>query len=144
SASLSSPHARLALLVGLIAFAVYLRTLAISIIWGDSPELTAAAYNLGIPHPTGYPLYMLISHAFLKLFPIGSVAYRMNLLSAICGAGAVALIFLLMRRFTHSRLAGLIATLMFAFSVTFWAQAVIAEVYAFHMLLSTALLLCVL
>src|SRR5205823_10700661 len=95
-------------------------------------------------HPTGYPLYMLLSHAFLKLFPFGSIAYRMNLLSAICGAGAVALIFLLMRRFTHSRLAGLIATLMFAFSVTFWAQAVIAEVYAFHMLLSTTLLLCVL
>src|SRR5262245_39340807 len=50
-------HVRLALLIGLIAFGVYLRTLAISIIWGDSPELTAAAYNLGIPHPTGYPLY---------------------------------------------------------------------------------------
>src|SRR6476661_6636805 len=86
---LRTSEGRLALLVGLIALAVYVRTLAISIIWGDSPELTAAAYNLGIPHPTGYPLYMLISHAFLRVFPFGSVAYRMNLLSALCGAGAV-------------------------------------------------------
>src|SRR5438552_2046632 len=64
---LSTSQGRCALLVGLVAFGVYLCTLAVSIVWGDSPELTAAAYNLGIPHPTGYPLYMLLSHAFLKL-----------------------------------------------------------------------------
>src|SRR5437016_2974346 len=72
---LTTSRTALALLVGLAAFLVYLRTLSISIAWGDSPELTSAAYNLGIPHPTGYPLYMLLSHTFLRLFPLGSVAY---------------------------------------------------------------------
>src|SRR5258708_3126220 len=75
-----SPGARQALiaaLVGLAVFCVYYRTLAVSIVWGDSPELTTAAFNAGVPHPTGYPLYMLLSHAFMSCFPYGSIAYRM-------------------------------------------------------------------
>src|SRR4051812_36731846 len=70
-----------ALLLGLAALLVYARTLYPEIAWGDSPELTAAAYQAGVPHPTGYPLYMLLGHLFVRLCPLGSVAYRMNLLS---------------------------------------------------------------
>jgi hypothetical protein len=133
-----------AALVGLIAFGVYLRTLAVSIVWGDSPELIAAAAQAGVPHPTGYPLYMMLGHAFIRLFPLGSVAYRMNLLSAIFAALAVALIYLIMLRLTRSRAASFAATLTFAFTQIFWAQAVIAEVYALHLLWSAAVLLGVL
>jgi hypothetical protein len=134
----------IAALVGLASFLVYWRTTAISIAWGDSPELTAAAYNAGVPHPTGYPLYMLLGHTFIRLFPLGSVAYKMNLLSAICAALAVALSYRLMVRITRSRVASLVTTLAFAFSMTFWSQAVIAEVYAFHMLGIMAVLTLVL
>src|SRR5205814_1873674 len=44
-------NALVAAAVGLAAFIVYFRTLAVSIMWGDSPELTAAAYHAGVPHP---------------------------------------------------------------------------------------------
>src|SRR5688572_1692281 len=84
-----------AALVALAALAVYLRTLAPSIVLGDSPELTAAAYLAGVPHPTGYPLYMILGHLFIRLCPLGSVAYRMNLLSALAAAAAVGLVYLL-------------------------------------------------
>lgn len=130
----------LSALLGLLALAVYVRTLCVSIGWGDSPELTTAAYFAGVPHPTGYPTYMLLGHLFLRLCPIGSVAYRMNLLSALSAAAAVALLFLLAFRLTRSRPAAAVAALLFAFSRTFWSQAVIAEVYAFHLLLTAATL----
>ncbi len=134
----------MAALLGLLSLAVYVRTLCVSIAWGDSPELTTAAYFAGVPHPTGYPTYMLLGHAFLRCFPFGSIAYRMNLLSALSAAAAVALLFLVAFRLTRSRPAALAAALLFAFSRTFWSQAVIAEVYAFHLLLTAATLLAVL
>ena len=133
-----------AALAGLAAFLVYLRTLAPSIVWGDSPELTAAAALAGVAHPTGYPLYMLLAHAFLRLYPFGSPAYRMNLLAALTAGLAVALIYPLMLRITRDRWASLAATLLFAFSGTFWSQAVIAEHYCFQVLGMAAVLGCAL
>lgn len=130
--------------VFLAALCVYVLTLSPSIGWGDSAELTTAAWQAGVPHPTGYPLYMLLGHAFLKLVPFGSVAYRMNLLSAICGALAAAGLYLAARRACRSSLAGGIAALAFAFSLTFWSQCVVAEVYAAHMLFNAAVLAAVL
>lgn len=131
-------------LVGVLTFLVYLRTLSVSIAWGDSPELTSAAFYAGVPHPTGYPLYMLLAHAFLRAFCWGTVAFRMNLLSAISAALAMALLYPVMLRLSRSRPASMATTLLFAFSQTYWSQAVIAEVYAFHMLGMTAVLGCVL
>ncbi len=138
--SLAGSNAAMAVAVGLIALAVYLRTLAVSIAWGDSPELTAAAWRAGVPHPTGYPLYMLLGYAFTHLCPWGSVAQRMNLLSALSAAGAVSLVYLLAWRLTHARWASALSALSLAFSQTFWSQAVIAEVYAFHLLLMAGVL----
>ena len=131
-------------LAGLAAFIVYFRTLAPSIVWGDSPELTTAAFCAGVPHPTGYPLYMLLAHAFLRCCPFGTVAYRMNLLAALSAALAVALIYLLMRRIVRDRASSLAAALIFAFSQTFWSQAIIAEHYTFEVLLIAAVLSCLL
>jgi hypothetical protein len=133
-----------AVLAGLIAFSVYFRTLAASISWGDSPELTSAAYFAGVPHPTGYPLYMTLAHVFMRVWPFGSIAHRMNLLAALSGAAAVALIYLLLLRSSHSRWASLVTALAFAFSTTFWSQAVIAEHYPFEILCIAGVLGCVL
>jgi hypothetical protein len=132
------------LLLGLAAFGVYWRTLAVSIVWGDSAELTAAAYCAGVPHPTGYPLYMLLGHALARLVPWGSPAYRMNLLSALAGALAVALLYPLLLRFTRSRAASAAMTLTFAFIPLYWSHAVITEVYTLHILGMVAVMNCVL
>src|SRR5437588_516850 len=48
----------------LVAFAVYLRTLAPSVPPGDSPDLITAAVVLGVPHPPGYPLFTILGHLF--------------------------------------------------------------------------------
>lgn len=68
----------------------WFETHSFAIITGDSGELIVAAYNLGLPHPPGYPLFTLIGYAFTHWLPEswGSVAYRCNLVSVVCTAGA--------------------------------------------------------
>ena len=70
---------------------LYLVTLAPTVTFEDSGELIAAAYNLGVPHEPGYPLWTMIAHLFTWL-PFGDVAYRVNLMSAVCTSVAAALI----------------------------------------------------
>lgn len=77
-----------AIAAGIIAFAVYIMTLAPTVWFIDSGELAAVATTLGIAHPTGYPLFTIIGHIF-TLLPIGSSEiYRLNLMSAFfCSLG---------------------------------------------------------
>ncbi|NQU43108.1 DUF2723 domain-containing protein, partial [bacterium] len=71
--------------VFLLPLALYLKTLCPTIYPGDGPELTAAAWVLGVPHPTGYPLFMVLGWAFQHA-GLGSAAFSLNLLCAIFGA----------------------------------------------------------
>ena len=114
--------------LGILAFLVYLRTLAPGVYGFDSGELATGAYTLGIVHPPGYPVYLLLGRLFAFL-PVGSVAYRLNLMSAVFGALTVALVFRLCRRFTGNRLAAWAAAGLLAFSNYFWRMALVAEVY---------------
>jgi len=76
------------IIAGIIAFTVYIMTLAPTVWFIDSGELAAVATTLGIAHPTGYPLFTIIGHIF-TLLPIGSSEiYRLNLMSAFfCSLG---------------------------------------------------------
>ena len=58
----------------------------------DGAELITASYRLGIPHPPGYPTYAMVGWLFSHL-PIGAIAWRYSLLSAVAVAGATWLIF---------------------------------------------------
>ncbi|MBL7994423.1 DUF2723 domain-containing protein [bacterium] len=69
----------------IISFVLYLVTLAPTVTFEDSGELTAAAYLLGVPHEPGYPLFTMLGHVFTYL-PFGTVAYRVNLMSAFFSA----------------------------------------------------------
>ena len=98
---------------------------------------------LGIPSYTGYPTYVMLAHLFTYL-PFGDPAYRVNLASAVLGALAVTVLYTLCRRLGAERLASAVGTLAFGLSVTFWSQAVIAEVYTLHVLLMALFLLVLL
>jgi hypothetical protein len=121
----------LAFLLLLCAGAVYVRTLRPSFGWLDSSELATAAYHLGIGHNPGYPTFILIAHLFTYL-PVGSVAYRLNLMTAFFGALSVGLLFLLLRRLRLGRLACFLASACFAFSYTLWDLTTECEVYTLH------------
>jgi Protein O-mannosyl-transferase TMEM260-like/Tetratricopeptide repeat len=125
----------------LIALTVYWRTLAPTLSVEDTGELAAAAYTLGIAHPTGYPLWCILGKLFIVAVPFGDVAWRVNFMSAAFGAGTVLVVGLLTRMVTRSRLAAVVAGLALAFSFEFWEQSVIAEVYVLN---AFFIVLCVL
>jgi hypothetical protein len=80
----------LALAVFVIMLAVYVRTLMPGTVGGDAGELQYAGPLLALVHPTGQPLYVLLGKLWTALVPIGTAAYRMNLLAAVSAAGACA------------------------------------------------------
>ncbi len=73
-------------MLGLLLFVLYALGASRTIYVGDSGELVAAVHTLGIPHPTGYPLYVLLGKLWTLLVPVGSIAFRMSLISAACAA----------------------------------------------------------
>ena len=140
----SRRDAAIAVSLGLVGFLSYFRTLAPSVLSGDSGEFQFAAPLLGVAHPTGYPLYLLLGRLFIGLIPLGDPAFRMNLLSAVFAAIAVSMTYLLARQLTPHRTVAALAALILAFSLTFWSQAVEAEVYALNSLFVAVTLLLLL
>jgi len=124
-------------LLGATCFALYAAGACPTIFVGDSGELVAAAYTLGIPHPSGYPLYVLLGKAWTLLVPVGSVAWRMSLLSAAAAAAAVCLMYRLARAVDLERAPALLAATLLGCGPSFWSQATIQRVYS----LNAALLL---
>ena len=143
----------------LIAFGVYVLTLAPTVTLEDSGELATAGAYLGVPHPPGYPIWTIIVWLFTKLFwfvryhgqpnPAWSIAFA----SAFFGALASGLASLLICRSGRDMLRGIKSTtevigvstesllcwaggvagsLVFAFSPVIWSQSVIVEVYSLN------------
>lgn len=119
---------------------VYLLTLAPTIYNLDSPDVAAAAYTLGIAHAPGYPLYTLLGWLFSHAVPLGDVGMRLNLMSALLGAGTVLLVYYVARQLSGQVVPALVAALMLAFSYHFWADSLVAEVYTLDTLLLAGLL----
>lgn len=113
----------------LLALGVYLRTLCPTIYWGDCGELAAAAYTLGNAHPTGYPLWLLLAKGWSIVLPLGTIIWRMNVLSAVLGATATIFLFGCGRTLGLPRPVAVAAAGCFAFAHTFWQQCLFAETY---------------
>ena len=129
--------------VAAAVFLVYLLTLAPTVTFWDAGEFIAAAKTLGIPHPPGTPLFVLIAHVWGLLVPIGEYAYRTNLLSALFSALASGLLFLVVHQSIRGGVQGLpegsartlrlggaaTAALIGAFTFTNWQNSNETEVY---------------
>ncbi len=128
--------------VGLVAFLSYLNTLAPTVLATDSGRFQARAYVLGIGHPTGYPTYIMLGKLFTFL-PIGDVAYRVNLSSAVYAAASVVTLYYIVLRLC-GWFPAVVSAFAFAFSQSFWRMAVVAEVYTLNVLFLAATLLALL
>ena len=116
----------------MLSFLVYLLTLCPTVYLGDSGELSAAAFCLGVPHGSGYPLYVLLGKMFC-LIPFGSVGFRINLMAAVFGVLGVWTVYSLIERMTGSKLGAWVGGGVLAFLPVFWWQTVAAEVYTLHL-----------
>ena len=138
----------------LLSFGVFFKTVAPTVSFWDCGEFIACAYTLGVPHPPGAPLYLLLGRLFTFL-PFGEdPAFPMNLMSVITSALAAMFVYLItVRLILLTRkgdpageglwrdlpvvVGGMTAALMLAFSNTFWFNAVETEVYGFSIMLMT-------
>ena len=107
---------------------------------GDTAKFQFLGKILGIPHPTGYPLYLVLNNLFVTLFPFGSVAYKANLLSAVFATGGCVVLFKLLEYLGLKPLLALSVALALGLSRILWSQAVVAEVYTLHLLLMVSVI----
>jgi|GEM_PF-1872703 len=124
------------LFVGLL----YLLTLAPTIGFRDSGDMVTASYLLGISHPSGFPLYMLVGKA-LSFLPVSELAVRYNLMSALFGTLAVVFVFYAVKKLLKSTFIAAAVSIMLAFSVTFWAYSIFAEKYSLYAFFAALLIL---
>lgn len=123
-----------------VAFIVYLYTLFPSCApYRDTGEMVSMAHTLGVAHPPGYPLYVLLSKLWMVLVPFGSEAFRMNVLSALAGALTVYLLYRALALLTGEKLVSAGAALVFGFSYLQWYLALVSEMYTLNTLFAAAL-----
>jgi len=130
---LIGPKTDLALMLVIIIVAViYLRTMLPGMGYsGDVAKFQFIGKVLGVPHPPGYPLYVLLNRLFITL-PIGSIAFRANLMSLFFGLLTVVFLYFILRRLGVVSYLAAGTSLTFALTYTFWSQSLIAEVYTLN------------
>lgn len=127
----------LALGAALLTFVVYLVTIYPGLFgMGDAAKFSFVGKVLGTPHAPGYPMYVMVSHLF-SYVPIGSLAFRMNVLSALLGAVAVYLLYFGARALGTRPMVAVAAALACGLGRSFWAKAQYAKGYTL-----TAALVC--
>ena len=123
-----------ALAAAAIAFGAYLATLAPTVTGEDAGELISASYCDGVPHPPGYPLWVILTKPWVRALGWGEIAWRTNAFSAVCAALSVLVVVYAAVEMGLSRVGAFAAGLLFGLSRTFWSQANISEVYALAIL----------
>ena len=124
-------------LASAFAMAIFINTAPPTIFLGDSGEIAAAAYTLGIPHPPGYPLDMLLGKISM-LLPLGDMAFRMNILSSLLAVICFIFLYLAGVEFLNLvfradagkkglKFTALLVSLMFLFSSMFWFEGIHAK-----------------
>lgn len=104
----------------------------------DAGELTGAAVNLGVPHPTGFPLLCMLGKLF-SFFPAGNVYFRFNLLSGFAAGGVAAFLALFFERVFESDRSGQngvwwLGPLIYLGSAAAWLHGTTPEIYSLSLL----------
>ena len=144
-----------AVVTGVLALVGYGCTLAPTVTFNSAGELTTVAFQLGVAHPPGVPLWTFSAWLWCHLLPVGNIAWRLNLFSAVTGAAACGLVALLVSK--SGRMIGvrtgvfqieqdrqvmavlvpacaICAGLLLAFSPVLWSAAVVTETAGFDAL----------
>ena len=110
-------------------------TLAPTVTLWDAGEFITAAKVLGVPHPPGTPLFVLVGHVWAAVFAIGGYAWRLNFMSACFSAAGAGCLFLVAHRLLLGEVAWLrtggaaAAAILSAFTFTGWQNSNETEVY---------------
>ena len=128
-----------------ISFVVYAITVEDTASFWDCGEFIAVSYKLEVPHPPGAPFYLLLGRifSFLALGNVEKISLAINFLSVITSAFTILFLFWTITHFSKKLFetsnniniilvisSGIIGSLSYTFTDSFWFSAVEAEVYA--------------
>src|SRR5688572_23802182 len=132
-----APEYRSAVIAAVAAWLLYLTTLAPTTAFWDTSEYIATAHIVGVPHPPGNPLFVIVAKVWtLLLAPLGlPIAVRVNLLAATTSAAATGFLYLVAQRVLHgfhpnrrfARVGAAVAALIGATAFTVWNQSTVNE-----------------
>ena len=117
-----------------LAFFLYLITTAHYQIAGDTPDFLLASKTFGVAHPPGYPTLVMLGHLF-SFLPLGSTAFRIDLLAAVCSSATVAFVYLTGLRLTQRPYAAALGAGALAFTPLFWQWSLQIETFPLNNLL---------
>jgi hypothetical protein len=144
----------IAFLVFLVSTFVYLRTISPTVSFWDCGEFITCSYILGVPHPPGAPLYILVGRIFSMIPFVKDIGMRVNVISSLSSGLTIMLVYLIIVRLItmfkgkpadlSNRIilyaSGVIGALTYAFTDSFWFNAVEAEVYAISICFTAAVI----
>ena len=148
-------NAIIAGLVFLFSFVIYRMTVAPTLSFWDCGEFIACAYTLGVPHPPGWPLFVVLGRVISVLPIAADISFRINMLSVIGSAfvaffGYLSVVRMIKYWYANTEfdgwkrviayLGGTIGAFFMAFSASHWGNAVEAEVFGISMMLMTMIL----
>jgi len=130
---------------------LYIATLAPGVLPADSGEFQVVVPLLGVAHPPGFSLYILLGKLFISIIPFGTAAYRLNLFSAFTSALTLVLVNVAVRRLVDTegkatlatRLPGILAAIVLGVSTTFWSQATTTNIRSLMALLTALVVVAV-
>ena len=139
---------QIAFLIAAVTLGLLLRSVVRDVLPSDAGEFHFAAWNWGLAHPTGYPLYLLAGGVWQHIWSLVGIspAFSLNALSAVFTAAAAGLFYLLLRRWLPgpllvTRLAAGLGVAFLVANPTLRTQSIQAEVYSLHLLFLVAILL---
>ena len=110
---------------------IYVLSMPKTVVLEDDGSFILSSYYLGVSHPPGYPIHTFLGHLF-SYIPMGSVAFRIHLLSAVFGALTCVVLWYIVDRFVPQRFIVTIVTLSYGVTELFWSQSIISEVYTLN------------
>jgi hypothetical protein len=122
-----------AILIFIITFAIYIHNLSPSVYGGDSGDFLSAIVTKGVPHPSGYPLYVILGIISNKIISFGvSPAWKVGIVSVLFSSFSITSLYLLTIELTKNKLISIATSLTLAFTFPFWLYAEVAEVMSMH------------
>ncbi len=131
---------KLIILSILLLGCIYYITLTPGLSPEDSGEIATAVYSLGIPHPPGYPLYIIASKLF-TFIPFKTIIFRTNLFSLFSAILCCLVLIKIIYKISSNFYVALVSGFILGFSRTFWSQAIVTEVYTFNLFIVSLFLL---
>ncbi|WP_413289831.1 protein O-mannosyl-transferase family [Bdellovibrio sp. HCB337] len=124
------------LLFGFIAF-IYISRLSTTVQIGDTGELATAAFKLFVPHPPGYPLWVWLNAAFVRIIEYSSIFWRVSFFNVCTSLGALYFVWRFLKP-AKALACGVVLTL--AFSRIFWRYSELPDVFILNAFFASCLL----